>query len=135
VFAREKGDPIPPERVTKRFSQLVESAGLRPIALHDLRHGWASLLLASGADMAVVSKMLGRSSAAFTADTYTHLLEGVGRRAAEAADALVPRTARDRSVTSHRVWVRTKAACRSTEAGRGPRRMVVRHQGLEPRTR
>jgi hypothetical protein len=32
------------------------------------------------------------------ADTYAHLLEGVGRQAAEAADALVPRR-RDQSVT------------------------------------
>jgi hypothetical protein len=40
--------------------------------------------------MAVVSKRLGHSTTAFTADTYTHLLQGVGQAAAEAAAALVP---------------------------------------------
>jgi hypothetical protein len=37
------------------------------------------------------SKMLGHSSIAITSDTYSHLLRGVGRQAAEAAMALVPR--------------------------------------------
>ena len=63
-----------------------------------LRHARASLLLASGTDISLVSKMLGHSSIAVTVDTYSHLLDGVGRRAAEAADALVPRTSRAHSV-------------------------------------
>ncbi len=100
VFAREDGTPLRPERVTKRFSLLVKHVGLRPVRLHDLRHGRASLLLASGTDIAVVSKMLGHSSIALTADTYSHLLDGVGRKAADAADALIPRRPRDQSVTS-----------------------------------
>jgi hypothetical protein len=78
--------------VTKAFRRLVEQAKLRPIRLHDLRHGAASLRLASGADIAAVSKMLGHSSIAITSDTYSHLLRGVGREAAEAAMALVPRS-------------------------------------------
>jgi len=52
VFAKEDGTPIPPEYVTKRFADLVREAGLRPARLHDLRHGRASLLLASGTDIA-----------------------------------------------------------------------------------
>ena len=105
VFAREDGDPIAPELVTKTFGRLVEESGLRPVRLHDLRHGRASLMLAAGVPIAVVSKMLGHSSITITSDTYSHLLEGVGRSAAEAADALVPtrRVApqlRDQSVTS-----------------------------------
>lgn len=90
VFARETGDPIPPESATKAFGRLVNEAGLRPVRLHDLRHGRASLMLAAGVPIAVVSKMLGHSSITITSDTYSHLLEGVGRAAADAADALVP---------------------------------------------
>src|SRR5437773_7493086 len=48
VFAKEDGTPIPPEYVTKRFADLVREAGLRPARFHDLRHGRASLFLASG---------------------------------------------------------------------------------------
>jgi integrase len=50
------------------------------VRLHDLRHGRASLMLAVGIDIALVSKMLGHSSITVTADTYSHLLEGVGGR-------------------------------------------------------
>ena len=56
-------------------------------------------MIAAGVDLAVVSKMLGHSSYGITADTYGHLLEGVARQAAEAADALIPQP-RDQSVTN-----------------------------------
>ncbi|HEU4568072.1 MAG TPA: tyrosine-type recombinase/integrase, partial [Marmoricola sp.] len=69
-------------------------AGLRQVRLHDLRHGQASLMLAAGVPIAVVSKRLGHSSIALTSDTYSHLLGGVGRAAAEAAAALVTRPGR-----------------------------------------
>ncbi|WP_224748008.1 site-specific integrase [Nocardioides cavernae] len=100
VFALDDGNPIHPERLTKRFGMLVGTSGLRHARLHDLRHARASLLLASGTDLALVSKMLRHSSVAVTADTYSHLLEGVGRKAADAANALVPRRARAHSVHS-----------------------------------
>jgi integrase len=91
VFAREDGTPVPPDLVSKAFVELSTAAGLRPVRLHDLRHGAASLRLAAGVDIAVVSKQLGHSTIALTVDTYSHLLEGVGRQAAERAMALVPR--------------------------------------------
>ncbi len=78
---------------------IATTAGLCVVRLHDLRHGQASLMLAAGVPMAVVSKRLGHSQLAITADTYSHLLGGVGRQAAEAAAALVPRPPRDTRVT------------------------------------
>jgi hypothetical protein len=77
--------------VTKRFAELQDEAGLRHVRLHDLRHGMASLMLAAGADMVLVQKRVGHSSLSLTADTYTHMVGSVGRQAAEAAAALVPR--------------------------------------------
>lgn len=91
VFAREDGNPLRPDDVTKLFVALVDGAGLRRIRLHDLRHGQASLMLAAGVDMAIVSKRLGHSTITITSDTYSHLLGGVGRDAADRASALVPR--------------------------------------------
>ncbi len=91
VFTREDGTALHPETVTKRFRQLSIAAGLRPVRLHDLRHGQASLMLAAGVPIAVVSKRLGHSSIAITSGTFAHLLEGVGRTAATAAANLVPR--------------------------------------------
>lgn len=43
---------------------------MRPIRLHDLRHGAASLRLAAGVDIAVVSKQLGQTNS-LTVDTYS----------------------------------------------------------------
>ena len=91
LFCQENGRALDPSRVTKIFGRLAASAGLRHIRLHDLRHGSASLMLAAGIPVEVVSKRLGHSSINLTMDTYSHLLEGVGRRAAEAAMGLVPR--------------------------------------------
>ena len=92
VFSPEGGGHMSPEYVTKLFPKLATEAGVRRIRLHDLRHGAASLMLAAGIPIEVVSKRLGHGSYAITMNTYSHLLAGVGRHAAEAAMALVPRT-------------------------------------------
>lgn len=47
VFAREDGMPLPPQTISSEFARLCAGAGLRPIRLHDLRHGQASLMLAA----------------------------------------------------------------------------------------
>lgn len=91
VFAREDGHPLRLDAVSKRFTELAAEVGMPALTLHGLRHGAASLMLAAGVDIALVSKRLGHSSIAITSDTYSHLLGGVGRAAAERADALVPR--------------------------------------------
>jgi len=92
VFAREDGDPYDPAVVTRTFKRLAKAAGLpADVWFHAAtRHGHASMLLAAGVDIAIVSKRLRHSSISITSDTYSHLLEGVGRRAAEAASALLP---------------------------------------------
>ena len=94
VFCREDGRPLRPEYVTRHMQALAAEAGLPRKRLHDLRHGSASLQIAAGVDLAIASKRLRPSSISITADTYTHLLKSVGRHAAEAAAALVPRAGR-----------------------------------------
>lgn len=53
---------------------LLVAAKLRHIRIHDLRHTFASLLLANGADLKYVQEQLGHHSPAFTLSTYAHLL-------------------------------------------------------------
>lgn len=96
VFTYEDGQPLKPQYVTRLFQSLCESLGLPSMTLHGLRHMHASLLLASGADIALVSKRLGHSSIAITSDIYMHLISDAGRRAAEGASALVPRASAHR---------------------------------------
>lgn len=102
VFARENGDPLRPSWVTKLFRELQDGVlvqpddggdpvPLRPARFHDLRHGAASMMLAAGVDLAIVSKVLRHSTIKLTADTYGHLLPGVGEAAADARAAMIPR--------------------------------------------
>ena len=91
VFTTLTGRPLHPADVTDHFTRLAAVAGLPPVRLHDLRHGAATLTLAAGADMKVVSQLLRHSSITITADTYTSVLPQVARDAAEKTAALVPR--------------------------------------------
>ncbi|MFI2187583.1 tyrosine-type recombinase/integrase [Streptomyces sioyaensis] len=91
VFTKENGEMLHPANVTRRFIELCEEMGLPPIRLHDLRHGAATLAHAAGADLKDIQEMLGHSSIAITADTYTSLLPETDRAIAEAAARLVPR--------------------------------------------
>lgn len=45
------------------------------LRFHDLRHGFASLLLSWNESILYISQQLGHSSAAFTLSTYTHLIQ------------------------------------------------------------
>ena len=56
VFTREDGRPVRPLWVTERFRRLTAEASLPPVRLHDLRHGAATMLLAAGGDIKVISK-------------------------------------------------------------------------------
>ncbi|MGH3761324.1 tyrosine-type recombinase/integrase [Actinophytocola sp.] len=92
LFTEPDGTPLHPAKVTDTFITLAAEAGLPPIRLHDLRHGAATLALAAGVDIKVVQDMLGHSSHAITADTYTSVLPQVAHHAAETTAALIPRS-------------------------------------------
>jgi integrase len=87
VFTREDGRPLSPEVISRRFKAAAAGAGLPTIRFHDLRHTSASLALAAGVAMKVVSDRLGHSTSGITADLYTHVSPAVGRRAAAAIAA------------------------------------------------
>jgi len=67
------------------FHLAAEAIGIPELHPHELRHTAASLAIASGADVKVVQRMLGHSSAAMTMDGYGHLFSD---RLDEVADAL-----------------------------------------------
>ena len=49
--------------------------------MYDIRHLFASVMLAGGADLAAVSILMGHSSTQMTANVYYELLEGEKKRA------------------------------------------------------
>jgi integrase len=85
---------LDPNTVYDLFVRTVKAAGLSHVKLHLLRHIAASLLIAVGVDIAIVSKRLGHSRIGITMDTYGHLIGKAGRRAAKAAAKIVPRAGR-----------------------------------------
>lgn len=92
VFSMEDGRALNPY-VTRLFDQIrTQDEPLPPLTFHGLRHGAALLMLAGGADIAVVSKLLGHSSIAITADVYSDLIGTIGQQAVDGAAALVART-------------------------------------------
>ena len=59
------------------------------IRLHDLRHTHATVLLADGVPVKVVSERLGHASATITLTVYQHVHPGMGREAADRFAALL----------------------------------------------
>jgi integrase len=57
------------------FFPALRRAKLRRIRLHDLRHTAASLMIATGADIASVSRQLGHANVSITLGIYTHAFE------------------------------------------------------------
>ncbi|MCI2238080.1 site-specific integrase [Kineococcus sp. TRM81007] len=89
VFARDNGDLLRPDAVTHLFIDLVRKAGVPVIRLHDLRHTHASLALAAGIDVKIVSARLGHSTSAITRDLYMHVVPELARTAADTIAAAV----------------------------------------------
>jgi integrase len=90
VFCQENGAPLHPAWFRLTFGRLARDAGLPPVRLHDLRHGWATAALHAGVHPKVVQERLGHASIAITLNTYSHVLPGLGREAAATvADAIL----------------------------------------------
>jgi len=94
VFTRPDGSAYHPAYVTSRFEHMAFDAGLPPISLHGLRHTAATLALAAGADITVVSRLLRHSSIQITADIYAEVLPELAAEVAAKVVALVPRKGR-----------------------------------------
>lgn len=94
VFTMEDGRPLKLQYATRLFDHLREQAELPAMTLHGLRHMGGSLLLAGGAPIEFVSKLLGHSDVRVTSGIYSHQLRGTGHQWTEAASALVPRSSR-----------------------------------------
>lgn len=88
IFERE-GLPWNPNTFGLTFAQIARDAELPRVRLHDLRHSFASLLLAGGADLKTVSTALGHSTIAVTADTYAHVSPAMLHDAANLLDRVV----------------------------------------------
>ncbi|MGW1431864.1 tyrosine-type recombinase/integrase [Streptomyces sp. NPDC002431] len=119
VFTQEDGSWLHPGKVTDLFERLVTASGLPPIRLHDLRHGAATLMLAAGIDVKIVSDTLGHSDTRITRDIYQSVLPHVGKNAAEATAKLVPLQRRSEAEEAARKAAKEKKAAKKAKGKKG----------------
>jgi integrase len=82
------GEPLPPHTLSQQFRVASRKAGL-DLNFHGLRHAHASLMLAGGVHLKVVSDHLGHSTISITADLYSHVAPGIEDQAAATLDDLI----------------------------------------------
>ena len=69
------GRPLDGGNIVRReFKPALRRAGLPQIRFHDLRHSFASLLIAQGEHPKYISEQLGHASVQITLDRYGHLM-------------------------------------------------------------
>jgi integrase len=73
----------------EQWRRIRAAAGLTELTLHDLRHFYASGLIASGCDVVTVQRALGHSSATITLGVYSHLWPTAEDRTRAAAGDLM----------------------------------------------
>jgi integrase len=87
LLADELGRPYHPDTISEWFAQKVKGSGLPRIRLHDCHHTAASLMLAAGVPVKVVSEMVGHSSPTITLAVYAHVISGMAESAGTALSA------------------------------------------------
>lgn len=83
IFKSQSGRPMQDGQVSWVFHKALRAASLPKIRLHDLRHTAATLLFERGVHPKIVQELLGHSTINLTLDTYSHVMPGLGVRAAE----------------------------------------------------
>jgi integrase len=68
---------------SQTFRKVLAAQGLPRMRLHELRHGCATVLLAKGVSMRVISEILGHADPALTARVYAHVGQESRERAAK----------------------------------------------------
>ena len=94
VFTGDDGAPIFPDSLTKWFTSFVKRSGLPAVHIHSLRHTYASLMIADGTPLVVVSRRLGHAQVSTTANIYAHVIASADEKAAQItekfADVVAP---------------------------------------------
>ena len=73
VFPSRTGGFLQHGNLLRTLRLYTERAEITQVRMHDLRHTYASMRIAHGADIVRLSRDLGHANASFTLDTYAHL--------------------------------------------------------------
>jgi integrase len=86
VFVQEDGRPFFPDSLTQWFHRFVQRNGLPDVHVHSLRHTYASMQIADGIPLVVVSHNLGHAKPSTTSNIYAHVIASAEAKAAEVMD-------------------------------------------------
>lgn len=67
--------PLNGSTIYYAFKNAIKRSGVKEIRVHDLRHSFATNMIASGAEIIAVSKYLGHTDITTTLRVYAHLLD------------------------------------------------------------
>ena len=89
LFVGDGAMPPHANSVAYWWKKTTTKAGVPGVKLHDLRHYFASGLIAAGCSVATVQRALGHSSPSITLNTYTHLWPTAEDHTRKAAGAMM----------------------------------------------
>jgi integrase len=89
IFRSGAGSPLRQRNVKREFRRLLGVAGIRLIRLYDLRHTAATLAVAAGVSVKVISDQLGHASISFTLERYSHVLPSIQDEAAARVERML----------------------------------------------
>jgi len=89
LFRTATGAPLRQRTVKREFRRLLAAGGLRTIRLYDLRHTAATLAVAAGVSVKVISDQLGHASISFTLERYSHVLPSIQDEAAARVERML----------------------------------------------
>jgi len=121
IFCQPSGAYYSPDRLGARVVEMMRKAGLQGVSLHSLRHSYASIAIAGGVPIPVVSERLGHADQNITLSIYSHALPADTRAATKVwSDAMadvisasrkpsIPRTLANTSAARHRKSARAES--------------------------
>ncbi|BDI23549.1 site-specific integrase [Herbiconiux sp. L3-i23] len=89
IFVGAHGEPPHQNTISYHWRKTLVAAEVEHFKLHDLRHFYASGLIAAGCDVVTVQRALGHAKATTTLSTYSHLWPTAADRTRAAASGLI----------------------------------------------
>lgn len=83
LFTKQDGRPIHPDTITTWFHDFVQRKQLPDVCVHSLRHTNATLMIAAGTPLKIVSDRLGHASIQTTSNIYAHQIQSADAVAAD----------------------------------------------------
>jgi integrase len=123
LFAGESDDPPHQNTVGYWWRKTLRDAGLSGIKLHDLRHFYASGLIAAGCDVVTVQRSLGHAKATTTLNTYAHLWPTAEDRTRKAAESIMSVSLGEPAASLDESKANEEQMSRPLKGGRWPQRV------------